>query len=78
MLVQGHMQDFSGGGAQLENFRDLGYTCRFAACREQQSCEPLLGGLGACPPKKIFKNCAVSCVLRAIFNHFHYKNVKDT
>ena len=25
------------------------------------------------PPKKIFKNGAISCVLRAIFNHFHGK-----
>ena len=27
------------------------------------------GGLGACPPKKILKNGAISCVLRAIFSH---------
>ena len=39
--------------------------------REQQSCEPLLGGFVGMPPKKIFTNSAISCVLRAIFNHFH-------
>ena len=33
----------------------------------------LLGGFGGMPPKKIFKNGAISCVLRAIFNHFHGK-----
>ena len=39
-----------------------------------RSCEPLLGGFGGMPhPKKIFKNGAVLCVLRAIFNHFHGK-----
>ena len=66
------MQDFSGEGPTLK-FWDFGYTCREAACREQRSCEPLLGGLGACSLKKIFKNGAISCVLRAIFNHFHDK-----
>ena len=67
------MQDFSGGGANF-NFCDFGYTCREAACCEQRSCEPLLGGFGGMPPhKKILKNGANSCVLRAIFNHFHGK-----
>ena len=27
----------------------------------------------ASPPKNIFKSGAISCVLRAIFNHFHVK-----
>ena len=67
------MQDFSRGGAQLQKFWDFGYTCREAACREQRSCEPLLGGFGGMPPKKIFKNGAISCVFRANFNHFHGK-----
>ena len=31
------------------------------------------GVWGHAPPKKIFKNGAISCVLRAIFNHFHGK-----
>ena len=45
-----------------------------AACHEHRSCEPLLGEFGGMPPKKIKKNGAISCVLRAIFNHFHNKN----
>ena len=62
------------GGGPTQNFLEVGYTCRKASCREQQSCEPLLGGFGGMPPpKKIFKNGAISCVLRAIFNHFHDK-----
>ena len=64
---------FLRGGAQLKNFWDFGYTCREAACREQRSCELLLGGFGGMPPKKIFLNGAISWVLRAIFNHFHGK-----
>ena len=32
------------------------------------------GGLEACPPKKIFLNGAISCVLKAIPNHFQGKN----
>ena len=30
-------------------------------------------GVGGMPPKKILKDGAISCVLRAIFNHFHGK-----
>ena len=56
---QGRMQDFSGGGANFKIFWDFGYTCRGAACREQINW--------------LFKNGAISCVLRAIFNHFHGK-----
>ena len=45
-----------------------------AAKRHVASSEPLLGGFGGMPPhKKILKNGANSCVLRAIFNHFHGK-----
>ena len=35
----------------------------------------LLGVFGGMPPppKKILKNGAISCVLRAIFSHFHGK-----
>ena len=70
---------FLRGGGQFNFFWDFGYTCREAACREQRSCEPLLGGfgpgptvtLGVCSPKKICESGAISCVLRAIFNHFH-------
>ena len=73
LVYQGRMQDFSRGGAQLKKILEVGYTCRKAACREQRSSEPLLGGFGGMLPKKIFKNGAISCVLRAIFNHFHDK-----
>ena len=66
------MQDFSGGGGG-SNFKICGILDIHAAS-EQRSCEPLLGGFGACSPKKILKNGAISCVLRAIFNHFHGKN----
>ena len=50
------MQDFSKGGGPTLNFWDFGYrsTCREAACREQRSSEPLLGGFGGMPPKKMF------------------------
>ena len=48
LVHQGRMQDFLGGG-QLENFWDFGYTCR-----EQRSCELLLGGFGGMPPKNFF------------------------
>ena len=62
------MQHFSGAGGPTFKFLGL-----FAACREQRSCEPLLGGFGGMPPKTIFKNGAIWCVLRAIFSHFHGK-----
>ena len=31
------------------------------------------GVWGHAHPRKFFKNCAISCVLMAIFNHFHDK-----
>ena len=64
------MQDFSGGGP---NFKISGILDTHAAKRHVASSEPLLGGFGGMPPKKIFNNGAISCVLRAIFNHFHGK-----
>ena len=74
-MISGAYAGFLRGGAQLKNFWDFGYTCREAACREQRSCEPLLGVFGGMPPppKKILKNGAISCVLRAVFSHFHGK-----
>ena len=65
-VTQGRMQDFSGGPNLKKNW-GFGYTW----C-EQRSCELLLGGFGSMPPpKKIFKNSAISYVLRAIIHHFH-------
>ena len=64
------MQDFSRGGGP--NFKISGILDIHAAKRHVASSEPLLGG-HAPPPKKIFKNGAISFVLRAIFNHFHGK-----
>ena len=37
------------------------------------SCEPLLGEFGGMDHQEIFLNGAISCVFRAIFNHFHDK-----
>ena len=67
------MQDFSRGGGPTLKFLGFVYTGRFAACREQRSCEPLLGGFGGMHPQENKKNGAISCVLRAIFNHFYGK-----
>ena len=66
---QGRMQDFSGGGPTL---KFVGFWIYIVASSELA---PSLcsGGLGACSPNKIFKNSAILCVLRAIFNHFHGK-----
>ena len=62
------MQDFSGGGGPILKF--LGFWIYML-----RSCELVLGGFFfiTITPKKIFKNGAISCVLRAIFNHFHDK-----
>ena len=59
------MQDFSRGGP---NFKISGILDIHVA-----SCEPLLGGFGGMLPQENFLNGAISCVLRAIFNHFHGK-----
>ena len=61
------MQDFSEGGP---NFKISGILDIHAA-------KPRAFDMGvwghAPPPKNIFKSGAISCVLRAIFNHFHGK-----
>ena len=69
----------ANAGAYAGFLKFLGFWIymREAACREQRSCEPLLGGFGGMPPKKIFKNGAISCVLRVIFNHFHGKTSSE-
>ena len=41
------------GGPTLK-FLGFGYTCREAVCREQRSCEPLLGGFGGMLPQENF------------------------
>ena len=71
VIYAGAYAGFLRGGLNFKIFGILDiheYTCR-----EQRSCEPLLGGFGGMHPKKIFKNGAISCVLRAIFSHFHGK-----
>ena len=56
MLSSGAYAGFLRGGGP--NFKISGILdIHFAACREQRSCEPLLGGFGGMPPpKKIFIN----------------------
>ena len=64
-----------GGGPnfKISGILDIHAAKRHVASSECASlCE---GGLGAWPPKKIFKNGAISCVLRAIFNHFQCKKI---
>ena len=70
--MQGRMQDFSRGGA---NFKISGIldTCREAACREQRSREPLLGGFGGMPPQENFKKWCNFVRFEGYFNHFHGK-----
>ena len=60
------MQDFSEGGGP--NFEIFGILDIHAA-----RLRSFVRGFGGMPPKKIFKNGAISCVLRAIVNHFHGK-----
>ena len=63
------MQDFSGGGGPTLKFLEFWiYMPRAAKLRAFAR-----GVWGHGPPKKIFNNGAISCVLRAIFNHFHGK-----
>ena len=67
LYIQGRMQDFSGGGGPTLKF--LGFWIYMPL----RSCEPLLGGFGGMSTNNIFKNGEISCILRAIFNHFHGK-----
>ena len=64
--MQGRMQDFSGGGP---NFK-ISVILYIHAAKLRAFAS---GVWGHAPPKKIFINGAISCVLRAIFNHFHGK-----
>ena len=61
------MQDFSGGGTLIF----LGFWIYMPLAAKLRAFAR--GVWGHAPPKKFFKNGAISCVLRAIFNHFHGK-----
>ena len=64
---------FGGGGVQivLEKWRYLNGASRHAA---RGKATRLLRGSGACSPEKIFKNCAIWCVLKSILQNFLSKN----
>ena len=68
--MQGCMQDFS---RRKPNFKILGIWVYMpqSGMSRARSCDPLLGGFRSMIPQENFKkNSAISCVLRAIFNHF--------
>ena len=67
VLHSGAYAGFLRGGGPTLIFCDFGYTCRF----EQRAFARRVWGMP--PHKKILKNGANSCVLRALFNHFHGK-----
>ena len=75
LFCQGRMQDFSGrGGATLKFLGFWIYMPRISGMSRAAKLRTFARGIwGHAPPKKIFKNGAISCVLRAIFNHFHDK-----
>ena len=62
-----------GGGPDFKIFGNLDIHAAKRHVASSEAASLCLGGLGAWPPKKILKNGAISCVLRAIFNHFHVK-----
>ena len=63
-----------GGGPTLRFLGFWMYMPRSGMSRAAKLRAFARGGLGACPPKKIFKNGAISCVLRAILTTFMVKN----
>ena len=67
------MQDFSGGGPNFNFFviLDIHAAKRHVASSFLRAFARRVWGHA--PYKKILKNGANSCVLRAIFNHFHGK-----
>ena len=68
------MQDFSGGGPTLKFLGFWIYMPRSGMSRAAKLRAFARGVWGhGPPPKKILKNGAISCVLRAIFSHFHGK-----
>ena len=62
-----------GGGATLKFVGFWIYMPRSGLSRAAKLRAFARGVWGVCSPKKIFKNGAILCVLRAIFNHFHGK-----
>ena len=66
------MQDFPGGGATLF-FGGIWIYVHAAKLRAVARGVWRHAPPPPPPPKKIFKNGTISCVLRAIFNHFHDK-----
>ena len=63
------------GGPNLKIFGSLGiHAAKRHVASSEAAIEPLLGGFGGMLPQEKLKNGAISCALRAIFNHFHYKN----
>ena len=73
-LSQGRMQDFSGGEAQLLKKNGFWvYMPRSAMSRAAKVRAVARGFGGMLPQEKILKSGAISCILWAIFNHFHDK-----
>ena len=73
-IIQVRMQDFSrGGGPTLKFLGFWIYMPRSGMSRAAKLRAFARGVWGHAPHKKIFKNGAISCVLRANFNHFHGK-----
>ena len=70
------MQDFSGGGPTLKFLGFWIYMPRSGMSRAAKL-RAFARGFGCMPPKKIFKNGAILCVFRAIFNHFHGKKSSE-
>ena len=65
-----------GGGGNFNFFVILGIHAakwHVASSEAASRCCGEVRGMPPPPHKKILKNGAISCVLRAIFNHFHDK-----
>ena len=66
------MQDFSGGGGPTLKFLGFWIYMPQSGISRAAKLQAFARGVwGHPPPKKKIKNGAISCVLRAIFNHFH-------
>ena len=73
LITHGRMQDFSGGGGPTLKFLGFWIYVPRSGMSRAAKLRALLRGFGGMPPKKFFKNGAILCVLKAIFNHFHGK-----